>query len=241
MFSLFKRDISKSIRTEIYRSLRTNLQFLIKNKKLKKILVTSSENDDGKSEIISNLAISFSQAGKKTLVIDCNLRRPYIHEVFNIANDVGIYDLIIDKLQYKEVIQKYSDTLHIITSGEVAINPAELLNEKNIFPVLEYLESFYDIILIDSPPVVALADTQILSQVSDGVVMVLSIGKTKKKICKKAFQMLNNVNANIIGIVVNEYAKGSGINYKKQYSYERKRKKVNREKNFVQVNREYLL
>lgn len=240
MLSLFAKNNPKSIKTEVYKTLRTNIQFLIKSKNLKKILVTSSENDDDKSSIISNLAFSFSQLGKKVLVIDCNLRKPSIHQYFNILNHTGISDLITEKLNCKEVIKEYSDTLHIITAGKILINPAELLNEENISPIFKHLENHYDFILIDSPPVVALTDTQLLSQVSDGVVMVMSIGKTKKKLCYKALQMLNNVNANIIGIVLNEDAKLSSVNNKKQYSYysneDKKKKKSKRKKGYSSVN-----
>lgn len=225
MLSLIVKDKPKSISTEAYRTLRTNLEFYTKDRNVKKIVITSTESGEGKSLTTSNLALSFSQSGKKVLLLDCDIRRPNIHEYFNIFNHMGFADLIINELDFKDVIQKYSDTLHIITAGKTLINPAELLNIKNISPIFNNLQNQYDIILIDSPPVITFTDAQLLSAVSDGVIMILSMGETRKKLCLKALQLLNNVNANIIGMVLNKDNKRVSSYYsKKDYSYHKKSK-----------------
>lgn len=219
MLPLIVENDPKSISTEAYRTLRTNLQFFTKDKNVKKLVVTSTEAGEGKTITTSNLALSFSQAGKKVLIIDCDLRRPSIHKYFNVFNHDGIANLIIEKLNYKEVIQKYNDNLHIITAGKTTINPAELLNIDYITPIFEELQEQYDIILIDTPPVTGVTDAQLLAAVSDGVIMVLGLGETHKKLCDKALQLLHNVDANIIGMVLNKATNIYGNNYKKQYSY----------------------
>lgn len=225
MLSLVVKDKPKSISTEAYRTLRTNIEFYTKDRNMKKIVIASTESGEGRSTTISNLALSFSQSGKKVLVLDCDIRRPNIHEYFNIFNHIGFADLIINKLDFKDVIQKYSDNLHIITAGKPLINVTEVLNIENISYTFENLQSQYDIILIDSPPIITFTDAQLLSAVSDGVIMILSVGETRKKLCQKALQLLNNVNANIIGMVLNKDNKGSSSYYsKKGYSYHKKDK-----------------
>jgi capsular exopolysaccharide synthesis family protein len=229
MPSLIVENDLKSISTEAYRTLRTNLQFITKGKDIKKIVLTSTETGEGKSVTTGNLALSFSQSGKKVLIIDCDLRNPSIHKYFNVPNRTGFANLIIEQLDYKDVIQEYNDTLHIITAGRTAINPAELLNIEYVSPILEELQDNYDIILIDTPPVISVTDAQLLSSVADGVIMVLSIGGTHKKLCQKALQLLHNVDANIIGMVMNKVTKNSGSYYSKnKYPYYEKEKKKRR-------------
>lgn len=216
MLLLNKKKSQKSISTEAYRTLRTNLQFFTKSKNLKKILLTSTEAGEGASITTINLAHSFSMSGKKVLIIDCDLRKPSIHEYFNISNNTGFANLIMEKLEYKDVIYEYSDTLHVITAGKTTINPAELLNIEYICTIFEHFQKQYDIILIDSPPVINYTDTQLLSAASDGVIMVVSMGKTHTVLCKKALQLLQNVNADIIGIVFNQNTKRLKKLYKKE-------------------------
>lgn len=230
MLSLIVKDKPRSISTEAYRTLRTNLEFYTKGRNMKRIVITSAESGEGKSVTTSNLALSFSQSGKKILVLDCDIRRPNIHEYFNIFNHIGFADLIINKLDFKDVIQKYSDNLHIITAGKTLINPSELLNIENILPVFEHLQNQYDIILIDSPPVITFTDAQLLSAVSDGVIMILSMGETRKKLCKKALQLLSNVNANIIGMILNKDSKRASSYYSKKDYFDHKRAKVKKRK-----------
>ncbi|MEQ8154222.1 MAG: CpsD/CapB family tyrosine-protein kinase [Clostridiaceae bacterium] len=231
MLSLIEKNSPKDIRNEAYRTLRTNFQFFTKDKNVKLLVLTSTESGEGASVTARNLALSFSLSGKKVLIIDCDLRKPSIHEYFNVTNQIGFANLIIEKLTYKDVIQEYSDNLHIITAGKTTIHSAELLNTEYISPIFQQLQKQYDIILIDSPPVITYADAQLLSAVSDGVIMVVSIGKTHKKLCQKAIHLLQNVNADIIGIVLNKNIKKLQKYYKKNksYSYKKIEKKKVRE------------
>lgn len=226
MLPLIVKDEPKSISAEAYRTLRTNLQFFTMGKDTKKIILTSSESGEGKSITTGNLALSLSQAGKKVLIIDCDLRRPCIHKYFDLLNTIGFANMIIEDLDYRNVVNEYTTNLHIITAGKTLINPAELFNMERISPILNYLQEYYDIILIDTPPVVSVTDAQLLSAVSDGVIMVLSSGETNKKLCQKALQLLANVNANIIGVVLNKVTEEAGGYYgKNQYSYFEKKEK----------------
>lgn len=219
MLSLVVHREPKSVSAEAYRTLRTNIQFLTKGKNTKKIIVTSTESGEGKSITTGNLALSLSASGRKVLIIDCDLRKPSIHKYFKLDNDVGIADVIVEKLEYEKVINKFSNNLHIITAGQSLINPGELLSIDNIEPILNELGKAYDIILIDTPPVISVTDAQLLAAVSDGVIMVLSAGQTNKKLCQRALQLLNNVNANIIGVVLNKVSGNFGAYYNKgQYA-----------------------
>ncbi|MDP4088956.1 MAG: CpsD/CapB family tyrosine-protein kinase [Bacillota bacterium] len=235
MLSLIVKKEPKSVSAEAYRTLRTNFQFLTMGRNMKKIIITSTESGEGKTITTGNLALSLSQAGKKVLVIDCDLRKPSIHKYFELINSIGFANMVVEKLRPEEVIHKYSDNLHIITAGKTLINPAELLNVDHISPIFKGLEEGYDNILIDTPPVVSVTDAQLLAAVSDGVIMVLGSGDTNKKLCQKALQLLGNVNANILGVVLNKVTEASGGYYKNQYPYYggeidgKKKSKVKRE------------
>lgn len=200
----------KSVTAEAYRTLRTNLQFRIMDKGIKKIIVTSAEPGEGKSITVCNLALSMYQSGKKVLIIDCDMRKPSINKYFDLENENGFVNLIMESLDYKKVIKKHYENLHVITAGKAPINPAELLNVDYLAPVFKELEADYDIIFIDTPPVVSVTDAQLLASVADGTIMVLSSGESHKKLCQKALQLLSNVNANIIGAVLNKATEESG-------------------------------
>lgn len=217
MLSLIVGKEPKSVTAEAYRTFRTNLQFCTMGKGVKRILVTSAEPGEGKTITTSNLALSLSQAGKKVLVIDCDLRKPSIHKHFELTNDVGFVNVIMENLSFQKAVKEHSENLHIITAGKSPVNPAELLNIDYISPIFNSLGEAYDIILIDTPPVVTVTDAQLLASVADGVVMVLSSGQSHKKLCQKALQLLNNVNANILGVVLNKVTEDSGAYYARNY------------------------
>lgn len=217
MISLIVRKEPKSATAEAYRTFRTNLQFCTKDKGVKKIVITSAEPGEGKTVTICNLALSMSQSGKKVLIIDCDLRKPSVHKQFEINNDTGFVNIIMQNLDYRKVVNEFDENLHIITAGKSPINPAELLNIDYIEPVLNRLSEVYDVVLIDTPPVVTVTDAQLLASVADGVVMVLSSQESHRKMCEKALQLLNNVNASILGVVLNKVTEDSGTYYAKNY------------------------
>lgn len=201
MFVLEKQP--KSVEAESYRILRTNIMYSSFDKKIKRILVTSSEPGEGKSTTSGNLALAFAQDEKKVILIDCDLRKPSLHKKFRISNNRGLSDVIIDRDKLNKCIQKRTEYLDILTAGKIPPNPSEMLGSQAMSGLLDELSNVYDVIILDSPPVLAVTDAQILSTKSDGTVLVVRAEKTKKDTVLAAKGVLDKVNANILGTVLN--------------------------------------
>ena len=201
MFIVEKKP--KSIPAESYRVLRTNIQYSSIDKKIERILVTSSEPGEGKSTTSGNLALTFAQDEKKVLLIDCDLRKPSIHKKFKISNNLGLSNVILDKSKLSKALVKRSEYLDILPSGKVPPNPSELLGSKALEELLDELDDVYDVIILDTPPLHAVTDAQILSTKVDGVILVVRAEKTKKDSVIAAKESLKKVNANILGAVLN--------------------------------------
>ena len=193
----------KSIQAEAYRSLRTNIQYSSFDKEYKTLVVTSANMGEGKTTVSSNLALVLSQGEKKILLIDCDMRKPSIHKRFRVTNTHGITDLLLGKKSIDSVINKFNNNLHIITSGKIPPNPAEMLDSKVMTKFLDAMKNEYDYIVIDTPPIQAAADAQILSTKTDGILVVVRAGESKKDIVIDSISKLKKVNANIIGTVLN--------------------------------------
>ena len=193
----------KSIQAEAYRSLRTNIQYSSFDKEYKTLVVTSANMGEGKTTVSSNLALVLSQGEKKILLIDCDMRKPSIHKRFRVTNTHGITDLLLGKKSIDSVINKFNNNLHIITSGKIPPNPAEMLDSKVMTKFLDAMKNEYDYIVIDTPPIQAAADAQILSTKTDGILVVVRAGETKKDSVIDSISKLKKVNANIIGTVLN--------------------------------------
>ena len=211
MFVLEKQP--KSVEAESYRILRTNIMYSSFDKKIKRILVTSSEPGEGKSTTSGNVALAFAQDEKKVILIDCDLRKPSIHKKFRISNNRGLSDVIIDRDKLNKCIQKRTEYLDILTAGKIPPNPSEMLGSKAMSSLLDELSNIYDVIILDSPPVLAVTDAQILSTKVDGTVLVVRAEKTKKDTVLAAKGVLDKVNANILGTVLNGGDKNKGNYY----------------------------
>lgn len=204
----------KSVAAEAYKTLRTNIQYSAYSENLKTLLVTSSNPQEGKSVTAGNLAISFAQDNKKVILIDCDLRRPIMHKKFNLSNECGLTELLLRRKEVKNCIQTYSENLDIITSGNIPPNPSELLGSDNMKKLLAELKERYDYVIIDTPPVLAVADAQVLAAQTDGVVFVVKAASTKKEEIVQAKANLDKVNAPIVGSVLNAIEdKKNGYNY----------------------------
>ena len=201
MFIVEKKP--NSIAAEAYRTLRTNIQYSSFDKEIKTMVITSSEPGEGKSTTAGNIALSFAQSEKSVILIDCDLRKPSLHRKFKVSNLVGLSDVLIGKEKMNDAVNEYSENLHILTSGKLPPNPSEMLGSKAMGRLLEELKSKYDIIILDSAPLQAVTDAQILSTKVDGTILVVRAEKTKKESVKNAVDLLKNVNANIIGMVLN--------------------------------------
>ena len=211
----------KSHVAEAWRIVRTNLQFSAVDEKLKTILVTSSVPGEGKSFISSNLAITFAQNNSKVLLIDCDMRKGRIHKIFNVDNEKGLSNLLIDDINtdLKQYIQKTDiDNLSVITMGTVPPNPSELLASAKHKVVIEMLKNKFDYIIYDGTPVNPVTDSIIMASLVDKVVIVSAIGDTNVETLQNTKQSLENVNANIAGVVANKAPYTNG-NYYGYYGY----------------------
>ena len=194
----------KSHAMEAYRSLRTNIQFTDPDKPLDTILFTSAGPGEGKTLTVSNLGIVLALSGVKTLLIDCDLRRPVLHKLFQEDKEPGVVNVLAGQSDAQSVIHKTKiDNLHIITCGAIPPNPAEMLGSHRMKELLSELKKKFDIILLDSPPVIAVTDPVVLGSEVDGVVLVIKSGSTSSDAVLRAKSLLENVQARIVGAVLN--------------------------------------
>ena len=207
MFIVEKKP--KSIAAEAYRSLRTNIQYSSFDKKYQTLVVTSANPGEGKTTVAGNLALVLAQGESKVLLIDCDMRRPSLHKRFRISNTYGISDLLVGKQKFEEASYKYNDNLTILPGGKIPPNPAEMLASKAMTAFLEEMKKHFDYIVLDTPPLQAVSDAQILSTKVDGSIIVVRAGVTKKDAVNNAVSIIKKVNGNIIGTVLNaaEYKK----------------------------------
>ncbi len=212
-----------SIVAEAYRTIRTSVFFGVPDGQAKTIVVTSPAPGDGKSTLVSNLGIAMAQAGQKTLVIDGDFRRPVQNKIFEISAENGLSNVLSGSLSAEEAIQSGSvEGLDILACGQEVPNPSELLNSSAFIDLLSQLSERYDRILIDSPPVMPVADSQILGAVCDITLLVLRAEKSTKRLSQHARDSLVNVGARILGAIVNGVPLGTGrYGYYRGYGYYR--------------------
>lgn len=208
----------KSQVSETYRMLRTNIQYSGFDKKIKTLLVTSAAPGEGKSTTVGNLGIAFGQDDKKVLIIDCDLRRPSVHKNFLISNNKGLSEYISGQAPLDECVKKYNDNVHLLPSGKIPPNPSEMLASQTMQSFLEEMSNVYDVVIIDSPPVMAVTDAQILATYTDGVVLVIGSGQAEKDEIIKAKSKLNQVSAHILGVVLTKMPMDKQIHRSKIYN-----------------------
>lgn len=223
MANLVMENNFKSPASEAYRMLRTNIQFSSISREIKIIAVTSSVPGEGKSTTACNYALSLAETGKRVLLIDCDLRKPTIHRKFKISNASGLTNILLGEAAAESTICIARDSLSILTSGTLPPNPAEVVGSQRMKDFLHEMEKQYDYIVIDTPPLLAVADGQIISSISDGVLLIVESKKTPKDSVLKSKELLTNVNANILGIILNKcemsHKKGYGYGYGYYYGY----------------------
>ncbi len=196
----------KSIVSESYRTLRTNISFLSPDKPLQTILFTSSGPEEGKSLTVANLAISFAHDGKNVVIVDADLRKPMQHRFFKRPNFEGLTSILTQENELAAVIQTTEvEGLKLLSSGIVPPNPSELLGSKKMGKVLEELQAENDLVLIDMPPVIAVTDALVLASKVDGVIIVVAHGETPKELLAQTTDKLVRVQANIVGTVLTKY------------------------------------
>lgn len=196
----------KSVVSEQFRTVRTNINFSMPDKDLKTLLFTSSTPGEGKSTSAANVAIVFAQDGKKVLLVDADMRKPTMHYTFHTTNSTGLSNLLTRKWELQDVvIETEIEGLHLVTCGPIPPNPAELLGSKTMDVLLEQLIASYDIVIFDAPPILSVTDAQILSNKCDGTILVLNSGSTEKASVLKAKEALVSAKANILGTMLNNF------------------------------------
>lgn len=211
-----------SIQAEGYRGLRTSIEYSSFDNKIKTLLITSSQPSEGKSVTTANLALAYARAEKKTLIIDCDLRKPTQHKKFSVINNIGLSDVLVGNKALVLAIQSIDENLDILPAGSVVPNPAELVSSQAMTNLIDKLKAQYDFIVIDSPPALVVSDAQTLATKVDGVVIVAKANFSKKNAMRNAKKSLELVNANIIGTVLNFKDKVKGY-YGHYYGENRKK------------------
>ncbi|MFK9094240.1 CpsD/CapB family tyrosine-protein kinase [Bacillus salipaludis] len=202
--SLITMMDSKSPISEQYRTIRTNIQYSTVDKNVKTLMVTSSGPGEGKSTTVANLAVTFAQQGKKVLLVDADMRKPTVHYTFNQTNTFGLTSVLTKQITLEEAIDETSvENLFVLTSGPIPPNPAELLSSKAMEQFFQTAEKLYDIILFDTPPLLAVTDAQILASRCEGTILVVYSGKTEKEQMVKAKELLDSAQSKLLGVVLN--------------------------------------
>lgn len=191
---------------EAYRILRTNLEFSGLDRPLRILLVTSPGAEEGKSTVLANLGVVIAQAGKKVILADCDLRRPSLHELFGLSGSVGLTNMFVDEEAMKNppLLETGIENLFLLPSGPLPPNPAEVLASRKMEEILKRLSSEADMVLLDAPPVISVTDALILASKSDGVILVVRAGHTRREIARRAKELLEKVNARILGSVLTD-------------------------------------
>jgi succinoglycan biosynthesis transport protein ExoP len=248
---------SKDPTAEAYRILRTNIEYLTFEKPLQCMLLTSATMQEGKSTTIANLAVVFAQQGKKVLLLELNLRRPSLHRVFGFEKGQGVTDILIDRVGWRDCVNtvtdlalgKFSmedifvlpglDNLHILPHGHTPPNPTELISSKKMDLLFQELRDNFDIILVDGPPLLPVADSMIISKKVDGVILVYMVGNAPRSSLRLTKERLETVQANILGVVLNDIrpeTSGSTYNAYSMYAYTAEKSK-RKKKRFMPFSR----
>lgn len=197
---------------EAYRQLRTNIQFSSLDRPCRTLMVTSTSPDEGKSTTLANLAVTIAQTGTAVILVDCDLRRPSLHELFDLGNIAGLTNLFIGEDPPRLLLQETGiPNLQLLSSGPLPPNPSELLGSNRMGEVIELLQGEAHYLLFDSPPVVAVTDAAVLASRMDGVLLVIQAGRTTRDAAKKAKALLEKVNARLLGVVLNNVAYDASV------------------------------
>ena len=222
---LITREDPKSPISEAYRSLRTSLLYTDIDKETKSILVSSAGPGEGKTTTVANMAITYANLGKRTLLLDTDLRRPVVHQVLELQKEPGITNYLAKETKnFEDLIQKTEiENLYVVTSGIIPPNPSELLGSNKMSDLIKKLEEEWDIVLFDSPPLVAVTDATMISKEIDKIIMVVKVGQTDKKALEHTINSLENVGSPLGGVVMNAVTQknsyGTYYYYYQYYNY----------------------
>jgi len=234
---LITHHAPKSMGAEAFRALRTNLQFLRLEMKGKLFLITSSFVQEGKTLNVVNLALSMAQAGSKVLLVDADLRKPMVHRVFGLSREPGITDYVLGNYHWKEVVNTISDVMlgefgiddilktpgmdnmNFVTAGTTPPNPTEILSSNRFKEFLSEAGKEYDYIFVDSPPILPVADATEIAPLMDGIFLIYTVGKIGRGVLKRAKSTLDNVEAKVMGVVLNQVKPEAGPEYFRYHTH----------------------
>jgi capsular exopolysaccharide synthesis family protein len=217
---LVTKDNPNSPPAEAYRSLRTSLEFIGLEHDIGVLQITSPSPGEGKTTTICNLAVSLAKAGRRVVLVDCDLRRPRLHQFFGLRNDIGFTTVLMNEAPLSSAVQPVKGEPHLalVASGEPPPNPSELLSSRRSAEIVAALRAEADFVLLDSPPVLPVADARVLSAIADATVVVVTAGQTSRRETARTVELLEQVDAAIVGVVVNAVSADSGYSYG-QYQY----------------------
>ncbi|MCB0748379.1 MAG: CpsD/CapB family tyrosine-protein kinase, partial [Ignavibacteriae bacterium] len=218
-------DNADSVASEAFKAIRTRIRYSMVDGEAKTILITSSAPGEGKSTISVNLAGSFAMANKRTVILDCDLRKPRIHSIFNEKRFPGFTDYFIGRATFEEIERKTDvENLTVITAGTIPPNPSEILDSRGMKSFLRKLANEFDIIILDSPPILTVTDAEILSRLVDESILVVSANTTDSDMMSKSVALLKSgQDSSFIGALLNNFELQSnyGSYYKYAYIYAR--------------------
>lgn len=218
---LYVHDKPKSTVSEKFRGIRSNIMFSNAENEINSLLVTSEKTASGKSTITANIAVTYAQAGYKTLIIDGDMRKPTQHYIFDLPNNSGLSNLIINKTTYSESIKETKvDNLAILTAGPTPPNPSELIASSKFEDIFNELVIHYDFIVVDTPPVNTVTDAQIYSRTVGNCVLVIDAEKNNKNEVKKAKDLLGKAGGKLLGAVLNKMPIDKNSSYYYYYGEE---------------------
>lgn len=216
-------SLPDSVPAEAFNSTKTKIQYTrLSESPIKTILITSPTPKDGKTFICSNLAATYGLSGERVVAVDLDLRRPRLHESFNLEKKKGVTDYLFNMASFEQIIQTTQfKGLDFISAGSKIPNPAEVISSSALKEMLENLKNQYDYVFIDSPPIIAVSDAAVLSQLSDITILVASVNQTRTDLLEEAIKTLNSIKGNYFGVILNRFesTNGYGSYYKYYYYY----------------------
>ena len=257
MSELITKYDPKSPISEVFRLLRTNIQYINKDEKSTAIMLTSTTPANGKTFVTANLAITLAQANKRVILVDSDIRKPRLHKVFELENTVGLSDYLRNSSDGLYIRKTNIENLSIVTAGTMVNNPSELIGQEKFKKTIEALKEKYDYVIIDSSPILMVTDSILVSRVVDATILIAIYNKTRIDDLKSAVRRINYVGGNVAGVVVNRtkvilsqyntkyfYGNTIEVNNKslrmkiKRFFYNRKVKKANKDQERIQIKEE---
>lgn len=187
---------------EAYRTLRTNIQLSSIDRPVRSLLITSASQDEGKSTTLANLGVTFAQSGARVLLVDTDLRRPRLHQLFGVANDRGLTSMLLSDTDQASIVDTPVEGMRLLPSGPPPPNPSEILGSRRIERAIETLVGSAELTLFDCPPVLAVSDAAVLARRVDAVLLVVSAGRTKRDHASRAREVLDRAGARVLGVVL---------------------------------------